>query len=76
MSIVSRDEKLQAIAANLKVLRALLARSAKLSAEACVLLEAGELNGAIGNVLGLEETLNDAKALFGTALLLHRLKVD
>lgn len=74
MSSIPADVKTQAISANLKALRALIAAAAKQSAEANLLIQSGELNGAIGTVLGLDAILEDAKALYGAAIALHRLK--
>jgi hypothetical protein len=36
--------------------------------------QCGKHNQAIGTVLGLDTILEDAKALYGAAMVLHRLK--
>lgn len=66
--------KINAIAANLKALHALLAVAATRSAEAHQLINSGECNGAIGTVLELDRILDDAKALHAAAIALHRLR--
>lgn len=73
MGAIPADVKTQAITANLKALQALLAAAANQSAEAYLLIQSGERNGAIGTVLGLDTVLEDAKALYGAAIALHRL---
>jgi hypothetical protein len=72
---VPSEVKVNAIGANLKALHALLTVAATRSAEACQVIQSGECNGAIGTVLQLNAILDDAKALYGAALALHRLKV-
>jgi LDH2 family malate/lactate/ureidoglycolate dehydrogenase len=64
--------KTAAIAANLGAVNALLTAAAIRTAEAYRLIDAGECNGAIGTVLGLESILDDAKALYIAAVALHR----
>jgi hypothetical protein len=71
---VPSEVKVNAIAANLKALHALLAVSATRSAEAHQLIQSGECNGAIGTILELDRILDDAKALYGAAIALHRLR--
>ena len=61
-----------AIYANLDALSDRLARAAALAAEACVALENGEQNQAIGTILGFEKELPEMMALFNAALVLHR----
>ena len=63
-----------AIAANLAALNDLLTTAAKRSAEAQELGQNGKCNGAIGAILDLDSILDDAKALCGAALALHRTK--
>jgi hypothetical protein len=65
-----------AIAANLEALHFILVDAAKLSAEAHELMQRGERNGAIGAALGLDVVLDDAMALYGAALALHRLRAS
>lgn len=74
MSVMPVGEKIEAITANLKALQALLAAAAKQSEEASLLMQKGERNAAIGAVLGLDAILDDAKGLYGAAIVLHRLK--
>jgi hypothetical protein len=73
-SNVPSEVKISAIAANLKALQALLTVAASRSAEAHQLIQSGECNGAIGTVLQLDRILDDAKALYGAAIALHRLR--
>ncbi len=73
-SNVPSEVKVNAIAANLRALQALLTVAAKCSAEGHQLIQSGECNGAIGTVLQLDAILDDAKALYGAALALHRLR--
>lgn len=68
------EVKINAIAANLKALHALLAVAATRSAESHQLIQKGERNGAIGAVLELDAILEDAKALYGAVIALHRLR--
>jgi len=72
---VPSEVKVNAIAANLKALHALLAVAATRSAEAHQLIQSGECNGAIGTILELDRILDDAKALYGAAIALHRLRI-
>lgn len=74
-SNVPSEVKINAIAANLKALHALLTVAATRSGEAHQLIRSGECNGAIGTVLELDRILDDAKALYGAAIALHRLRV-
>ena len=71
---IPSEVKIHAIAANLKALHALLAVAATRSAEGHQLIQSGECNGAIGTVLELDAILEDAKALYGAAIALHRLR--
>jgi hypothetical protein len=61
-----------AIAANLAALNDLLTTAAKRSAEAHELAQSGEYNAAIGAVLDVGSILDDARALYGAVLTLHR----
>jgi len=70
---VPLDVKLDAVTANLVALHRLLSEAAARSAEACELIQQHECNGAVGTVLGLDEILDSAKALYGAALTLHRM---
>lgn len=60
------------IAANFEALHFILLDAVKLSAEAHELMKRGNRNGAIGAALGLDVLLEDAKALHGAALAIHR----
>jgi hypothetical protein len=62
----------KAIAANIEALRQLLADAAITASEAFEAIEVGEQDQAIGAILGLENKLEDALALFGAAVYLHR----
>ena len=73
-SNIPSEVKVNAIAANLKALHALLAVATKRSAEGYQLIQSGECNGAIGTILELDRILDDAKALYGAAIALHRLR--
>ena len=64
--------KLNAIAANLKALHALLTVAATRTSEAHRLIQTGECDGAIGTVLGLDALLDDAEALYVSTVALHR----
>ena len=66
--------KTTAIAANLATLDKLLTTAAKRSAEAHEFAQTGECNSAIGAMFDLDSILDDAKALHGAALALHRTK--
>ena len=66
----------KAIAANLEALHLILEDAANRSAEAHELMQRGERNGAIGTALGLDIVLEDAKALYGAALALHRTRAS
>jgi len=61
-----------AIAANLAALNDLLTTAARRSAEAHELAQTGECNAAIGAILDVGYILDEAKALYGAALTLHR----
>lgn len=63
-----------AITANLAALNDLLTTAAKRSAEAHELAQTGECNAAIGAILDLGSMLDDATALYGAAITLHRTK--
>jgi hypothetical protein len=71
---IASEVKVRAIAANLEALHGLLLDAAKRSAQGYDLIQLDEANGAIGAVLGLDAVLDDAKALYGAALALHRLR--
>lgn len=62
----------KALAANLAALEQLLKEAAWRSAEGCQRFNEGKRNAAIGGILGLEETLADAAALYRAIMLLHR----
>jgi len=66
--------KVAAIVANLAALNEVMTAAAKRSAEAHELARSGECNGAIGALLDLDSILDEAKALYGAALALHRSK--
>lgn len=68
------DVNAKVIAANLEALHFILVDAAKLSAEAHELMKRGNRNGAIGAALGLDVVLEDAKALYGAAFALHRMR--
>jgi len=74
MNTIQSKVKVAAIAANLAVLNEVMTTAAKRSAEAHELAQNGERNGAIGALLDLDSILDDAKALYGAALALHRSK--
>ena len=74
-SNIPSEVKVNAIAANLKALHALLNLAAKRSAEAYQFIQTGECNGAIGTVMQLDVILDDVKALYGAALALHRSRI-
>lgn len=76
MNRISTDANAEAITANLRSLQVLLAAAATRSSEAYVLSQRGEFNQAIGTVLGLDTILDDAKALYGAAIVLHRLNTN
>ena len=61
-----------AITANLAALHVILAKAAERTAEAHAHILRGERNGAIGTVIDLDRTLDEAKALFLAAIALHR----
>jgi hypothetical protein len=63
-----------ALAANLAALNDLLTTAAKRGAEAHELAQTGECDAAIGAILDVGSVLDDAKALYGAALTLHRTK--
>ena len=62
----------QAIACQLDCLTALLGDSVEALTEARAYLDRGELNAAIGTILGLKEDLADAGALHQSIQVLHR----
>jgi len=64
--------KMAAIEANLAALNEVMTTAAERCAEAHELAESGECNGAIGALFDLGSVLDDAKALYGAALALHR----
>ncbi len=66
--------RVKAIAANLAALDRLLLDASSRSAEARELIERGECDGAIGTVLDMDRVLDDAKALYGAAIVLHRVR--
>jgi hypothetical protein len=66
------DMNAKVIAANLEALHFILLDAVKLSAEAHELMKRGNRNGAIGAAFGLQVALEDAKALHGAALAIHR----
>lgn len=73
MNIKSRvNVKDTAITANIAALNDLLAAAARRAAEARELMQNGERNGAFGALLDFDGVLEDAKALYGAALALHR----
>ena len=65
----------QAILTNLTVLHARLAESSCVTADACTAAREGNRNGAIGVILGLEQTLKECETLYRMILLLHRAEV-
>lgn len=66
--------KVAAIAANLAALNDVMTTAAKRSVEAHELAQNGECNGAVGALFDFDLILDDAKALYGAALVLHRSK--
>lgn len=71
---MTNDEINLAIATNLEVLQKLLLDAATRSAEASAAINQGERNTAIGCLLGLEEILANATALYRAAISLHCIK--
>ena len=69
---IHSDVKTDAISANLLALSQVLAEAAARSREAWELTDREEFDAAIGAVLGLDEILDSAKALYGAALTLHQ----
>ena len=61
-----------AIAANLSALRRTLEAALLRACDAEKDLDAGAVNQAIGAALGVDALLDDARALFTAALVLHR----
>lgn len=61
-----------AIAANLSALRAILENALVRAVDAESAVIDGDINQAIGAALGVETMLDEARALFGAALALHR----
>ena len=74
MSVMPAEVKTEAVTANLKALQALLAVAANQSRDACLASQCEELDQAIGTVLGLDAILENAKALYDAAIVLHRMK--
>ena len=64
--------KQAAIAANLSALRAILWEALLRAEDADTAAIEGQINQAIGAALGIETMLDQACALFGAALALHR----
>jgi hypothetical protein len=64
--------KQAAIAANLSALRAVLENALLRAKDADTAAIEGQINQAIGAALGVETLLDEARALFGAALALHR----
>jgi hypothetical protein len=64
--------KQAAIAANLSALRAVLEKALWRAEDAESAVTGGQINQAIGAALGIETMLDEARALFGAALALHR----
>lgn len=70
--MTSDDTKIRAIAANLEVLRHVLAEASNRADDALAAILDNEVNGAIGAVDGLDYLLSQAIALHGAARALHR----
>jgi hypothetical protein len=68
--------KVRAIASNIRMLNAILGTAATHSAEAHNLIVHGKCNGAIGALVSLGSILDEAKALYGAALALHRVRTS
>jgi hypothetical protein len=64
--------KQAAIAANLSALRVVLENALLRAKDADTAAIEGQINQAIGAALGVETLLDEARALFGAALALHR----
>lgn len=62
----------KAIATNIETLSQLLADAATLASEALAAIQQGEENQAIGTILGMDSTLENALALYRVAVMLHR----
>ena len=71
---MKNDNATAAIAANFHALDTLLRQAAERVAEGSQYLDLGNNNAAIGAVLGLDDTLQDAHALYRAILTLHRSK--
>jgi hypothetical protein len=69
---VAHDATTEAIAADLRLLKAILSEAIIEVERACRCIARGERNGAIGTVAGLDVALGEARALYGAALALHR----
>jgi hypothetical protein len=69
---MERTIKQAAIAANLSALRAVLENALLRAKDADTAAIEGQINQAIGAALGVETLLDEARALFGAALALHR----
>jgi len=68
------NETLTAMTTILEALNDSLAEASRVGAEARDCIMHGECNRAIGTVACLDSVLHDAKALYGAALALHRIK--
>jgi hypothetical protein len=62
----------EAIATNLAALNSLLRQVALLVQESCQYIESGNRHAAIGSIVGLDDTLQDAQALLRAVFALHR----
>lgn len=62
----------EAIATNLASLDSLLRQVALQVQEGCQYIESGNRNAAIGSIVGLDDTLQDAQALLRAVFALHR----
>ena len=69
---MERTTRQAAIAANLSALRATLENALARAVDAESAVTEGEINQAMGAALGIETMLEEARALFGAALALHR----
>ena len=69
---MNADLTKKAIAANIEALDQMLADMATRVAEAYQAIEAGEQNQAVGTILGLDQELEDALALYRAAIALHK----
>ena len=71
MSITSNAQT-AAITANIAALHAILLTAVERAGEAHSDIQLGECNRAIGALIDLDRILDEAKALYGAALSLHR----